>query len=182
MSFGWEGDLVRLAPLDLELHFENALRWMNDPDVTGTLLVGDRPITRDMEKGWFERQMAGPENEIAFAIETLDGQHIGFSGLHDIKRAHGTAICGSLIGDRPNRGKGYGTDAARVRSRYAFEELGLRILLSEHFEGNEASAAMLKKAGFVEWGTLPKGIWKRGRYVDEVKVCLTRERWLELKG
>ncbi len=177
MPFGWEGELVRLVPLEMERHFENALRWLNDLDVTSTLLIGDRPITREMQKAWFEKQLAGQETDIVFATETLDGRHVGMCGLHQISMRHGTAGCGSFIGDVEDRGRGYGTDAARIRSRYAFTDLGLRMLVSEHFDGNEASARMLAKAGFVEWGTLPKSLWKRGRYVDEVKVYLTRERW-----
>ena len=34
---GWKGELVRLVPPDRTLHFENALRWMNDPEITATL-------------------------------------------------------------------------------------------------------------------------------------------------
>jgi len=180
MSYGWEGELVRLAPLDMEKHFENTLRWMNDLDVTSTLLIGHRPMTREMQKAWFDKQLAGEETNLVFATETLDGRHIGMCGLHDISTRHGTATCGSFIAGPADRGQGFGTDAARVRNRYAFVDLGLRMLLSEHFDGNEASARMLVKAGFVEWGRLPQALWKRGRYVDEVKFYLTRERWKEL--
>ena len=34
---GWKGELIRLVPPDRTLHFENALRWMNDPEITATL-------------------------------------------------------------------------------------------------------------------------------------------------
>ncbi len=34
MAFGWEGALVRLVPLDKDKHLANAMRWLNDPDVT----------------------------------------------------------------------------------------------------------------------------------------------------
>lgn len=179
MAFGYQGKLVRLVPPEADKHLDNAYRWLNDADVTGTLLFGDRPITREAEKEWFEKAGKDPAN-VVFAIETLEGRHIGMSGVHQINHLHGTAITGSFIAEVNDRGKGLGTDAALTRNRYVFETLGLRMIMSEHFSGNEASARMLAKAGFLEWGRLPQAIWKNGRYLDEVKVYLTRERWLEL--
>ena len=41
MSYGWEGDKVRLVPLDKDRHLENALRWFNDPTITAWLETGD---------------------------------------------------------------------------------------------------------------------------------------------
>lgn len=34
MAYGWTGEKVRLVPLDKAKHFENALCWLNDPDIT----------------------------------------------------------------------------------------------------------------------------------------------------
>ncbi|MBI3721012.1 MAG: GNAT family N-acetyltransferase [Fimbriimonas ginsengisoli] len=93
---------------------------------------------------------------------------------------HGTAITGQVIGDPNEWGKGYGSDAAKVRARYAFEVLNLRLLLSEVFEDNERSLRTLEKVGYVEYGRCPKKYWVRGRYVDSILVALDRDRWLSL--
>jgi RimJ/RimL family protein N-acetyltransferase len=182
VAFGWEGDLVRLVPLDEERHLENAIRWMNDPEVTHWLLVGDFPMTRLMEKDYFDRQMRGSETEVAFAIETLEGRHIGFSGLHNIDWRNRVAVTGSLIGEKEEWGKGYGTDAARVRARYCFDVLGLRLLLSSHLDDNHRSARMQEKAGYRECGRTPKRYWKRGAYHDEIRTYLDRETWSSLSA
>jgi RimJ/RimL family protein N-acetyltransferase len=147
MSYGWSGEKVRLVPLDSERHFENALRWINDPEITQWTLTGDFPISRLAEEEWFERVMRPNEKEVVFAVETLEGEHIGFSGLHQINWRHGTATTATLIGRKELWGKGYGTDAVRVRTWYAFEVLGLRLLISEVLDGNVASLKMLLKAG-----------------------------------
>jgi hypothetical protein len=34
MAYGWEGEAVRLVPLERGAHLENALRWFNDPEIT----------------------------------------------------------------------------------------------------------------------------------------------------
>jgi RimJ/RimL family protein N-acetyltransferase len=182
MAHGWQGKLVRLVPLDAERHFDNALRWINDPEVTQWLKMGDTPMSRLAEKEWFDRvQMNGP-NDVFFAIETLAGSHIGFSGIHKIDYRHGFGHTGSIIGESAEWGRGYGTDAAQIRARYAFEVLGLRMLMSGYLDGNEGSRKMQERAGYVEWGRVPDKLWKRGRYRDHVYTMLTRERWLELQA
>lgn len=179
MAYGWEGEKVRLVPLDAAKHLENALAWFNDPDATRWTLIGDTPVARLAEEEFFKRMSAQPPHsaptEIGLAVETLDGgTHIGFSGLHQIDWRSGTARTGTLIGDAAYRAKGYGSDAARVRVRYAFEVLGLRMLLSEVLAENTASIKMLKRAGYVEAGRIPRRLWKRGAYRDLVILYLER--------
>jgi len=178
MAYGWEGEKVRLIPLDPERHFDFAMRLVNDPDVTQWLKIGDFPISTLAEREWMEKRSRGMENDIMFAIETLDGKVIGFSGLHKIEWRNGVATTGTAIGDKSQWGKGYGSDAARVRSRYAFEVLGLRMLLSSWLEGNEASKRMLLGVGYELYGTAKKRLWKRGEFRDLNLCCLTREAWL----
>jgi RimJ/RimL family protein N-acetyltransferase len=178
MAFGWEGELVRLAPLEKEKHFENAFRWVNDPEVTAWLLIGDFPISRLAEEAYFDAANKIDENDVRWAIETLDGQHIGFSGLHQISHVHKTAISGTLIGNKEFWGKGYGTDAARVRAHYAFEVINLRLIQSAILDGNERSLKMQQKVGYEVVGRIPKRFWKRGAYRDELITCLSRESFL----
>ena len=176
MGYGWEGKLVRLVPRDKK-HFDNAYRWVNDPTVTAGIGVGDFPVTR-MEQEERYQQLASPrDDEVAFAIELLTGEHIGFSGIHHIDWQNRSAVTGTLIGAREHWGKGCGTDASLVRVRYCFEVLGLRYLTSTVIEGNQASLKMLKKSGYVECARYPKKIWKRGKLLDEIHFYMTREMW-----
>jgi RimJ/RimL family protein N-acetyltransferase len=177
MGYGWEGERVRLVPLDKEKHAANALLWVNDPDVTETILSGDIPITRLAEEDFFEKMSApagAHPSDIVFAVETLEGEHIGLAGLHRIDYRHGVALTGTIIGPAGFRGKGYGTDAAAVRTRYAFEVLGLRMLMSEVFAENAASLKMLARAGYREVGRIPRRYWKRGAFRDVVLLVAER--------
>jgi RimJ/RimL family protein N-acetyltransferase len=174
MAYGWEGDKVRLAPLDKERHLAGALRWLNDPVVTRWTLIGDLPVHRLAEEDFFDRMSRGSDSDVVFAVETLDGEHIGFSGLHRIDWRHGFAVTGTVLGRPDLWGRGYGTDAARLRASYAFEVLGLRLLLSEVMDGNAASLHMLQKAGYREVGRIPRRHWKRGAYRDALILVLER--------
>lgn len=184
MPQGWESPRLRLAPLDAEKHFENCLRWVNDPEITENLLIGDFPISRFAERDWFEsvERRSGQPDEVMFAIELLDGTHIGQSGVHGIDWRNGFATTGSFIGEKQHQNQGYGTEAAKLRAYYCFHVLGLRLLRSEYLEGNDRSRRMQEKTGYVEAGRIPGRFWKRGAYRDDVATVLTRERWLELSG
>jgi RimJ/RimL family protein N-acetyltransferase len=178
MAYGWEGEKVRLVPLDKERHAENYVLWMNDPEMTEMTLSGDVPITRLAEEEYLAKmcQLPGPHpSDIAFAVETLGGEHIGSAGLNHIQWRHGTAVTGTIIGPKAFRGQGYGTDAARVRTRYAFEVLGLRMLLSEVFAENTASLRMLGRAGYREVGRIPRRFWKRGSFRDVIVLAIERD-------
>jgi RimJ/RimL family protein N-acetyltransferase len=177
MGFGWEGQKLRLIPLEREKHFENCVRWMNDPDITQWTLMGDFPLTRLAEQEFFDRVAKENETNIIFALETFEEEHIGVTGIHQVSFRHGTGVTGTIIGRKPLWGRGYGTDAIAVRTRYAFQVLGLRLLMSEVMAENTASYRALLKNGYHETGRIPKRYWKRGAYRDVIQLMIAREDW-----
>jgi ribosomal-protein-alanine N-acetyltransferase len=174
MSYGWEGEKVRLVPLDREKHLNNALKWFNDPEVTHWLETGDWPLTRGAEEEFFRAAERNDRVSVQFAVESLQGEHVGFSGLRSIDWQSRVAVSGSVIGRRDLWGKGLGTDAARVRNRYAFEVLGLRLLIASVIADNGASLKMLSNVGYAEVGRVPDRYWKRGAFRDQVIFALHR--------
>lgn len=184
MAFGWQGEKTRLVPLDKALHFENMLAWINDAELTDAVLMGDLPTSREAEEAWFAQRAepgANPDR-ISFAIETLDGEHIGTMSLMALDWRQGVAYGGTMIGRRDLWGRGYATDAIRVRTRWAFETLGLRMLLTEVYADNLAIQRALGKSGYREVGRIPNRTWKRGRFRDVVIMMVDREGWAELGG
>lgn len=171
MGYGWEGEKVRLVPLDRERHLANAVRWINDPEVTRWTLVGDWPLTAGGEEAWFRKADSNPRDEVHFAIESLQGEHIGFSGVMRIEWPSRAATTGSFIGRTDLWGRGYGRDAARVRTRFATEALGLRLLLAETLADNAASLGMLRSVGYREVGRIPARHFKRGALRDAVVMA-----------
>jgi RimJ/RimL family protein N-acetyltransferase len=174
MSYGWEGGKVRLVPLDRDKHLNNALKWFNDPEVTRWLETGDWPLTRGAEEEFFRAAERNDRVSVQFAVESLQGEHVGFSGLRSIDWQSRVAVSGSVIGRRDLWGKGLGTDAARVRNRYAFEVLGLRLLIASVIADNGASLKMLSNVGYAEVGRVPDRYWKRGAFRDQVIFALHR--------
>lgn len=179
MNYGIVGERIRLVPVDWDKHGENCQRWLNNKEITKWLCVGYGPVSMVDERAWFD-SMPKQADQIIWAIETLEGQHIGQSGLHRVDLRSGTATSGSFIGDMELWGTGYGTEAAVLRAGFAFHVLGLRRLFSEFLQGNDRSRRMQEKVGYEIWGTKPEAMWKLGQYVDLVQTTLTRERWIEL--
>lgn len=176
MAFGIVGPRVRLVPLDRQKHFDTCVRWMNDSEVQDGIAMVFPPISSDKENDFFDR-IAKSDTDTIFAIETLDGQHIGNSGIHAIDWRLGICKTGSLIGESEYRGQGIGTEAAHLRAYYCFEIVGLRVLYSEYYPHNEASARMQRNTGAEIWGSQPKANFKRGGYTDVVHTWLDRQMW-----
>jgi RimJ/RimL family protein N-acetyltransferase len=144
------GERVILRPKRLE---DAALdyAWRCDPELCRfdavqpltiafeTFLAGYREDLRD--PGIYRRR---------FAIETLDGRHIGNCSLYNIDRYRREAELGIMIGDKAYWNQGYGHDAVQALVRYGFERLGLDRIYLYSLAWNVRAQASFRKVGFVE--------------------------------
>ncbi len=110
-----------------------------------------------------------------FVFRIEDGALIGGVTLSQVRR--GAAQAGTLgywIG-QPFAGKGYTTDAARAVVRFAFDELDLHRVEAACQPENEASRAVLFKAGFVEEGRARAYLKINGAWRDHLLFGRVRE-------
>lgn len=174
-----KGKLVYLRPLSSALHAETALGWMNNQKVT-EFLMRVYPMTLRQEIEWMDNQ-GKDQKDVALAIHKIeDDTYIGNIGLHQIDLIDRNAVTGTVIGDKESQGKGFGTDAKMLLLDFAFNELGLEVILSKVIAFNDRSLAYGKKCGYEEVGRLPKWIYRHGERHDEILLTVTRERWLPL--
>ena len=82
-------------------------------------------MTRRQEELFFEKIETQRESDFSWAILDEADRHIGFIGLHAINWRNRWATGGLFIGERSAWGRGYATDAVRIRTKFAFGELGL---------------------------------------------------------
>lgn len=158
------GERVQLVPLDRELHLDNYVRWFNDHEVTRYMLQV-LPLTRMAEEDFFER-MTKSTDAVTWAVHDENDRHIGGTGLHGIDWRNRRATSGIIIGEKDAWGRGYGSEVMRVRTRWAFEELGLHCIESECFAENVGSATSLARAGYRQVGIARKKRWRLGRWHD----------------
>lgn len=174
------GAHVRLIPPAPE-HLPVFLRWFADPQITRYLLYRF-PFSMRQEEEWIER-IARSEEDVVWAI-VLDatGTLIGTTALHRITWRHRHAENGITIGERAQWGKGYGTEAIGLTTAYAFRELGLEKVLTQVYEGNEASRRAMERVGFRQCGLLRRNRFFDGRWHDEWLGEILREDWERAAG
>lgn len=160
---GLRGECVRLVPLDRALHLENALRWLNDPAVTATI-ERNFGATRRQEEEYFDRMESPGDGDLAWAILDAEERHVGLIGLHGINWRHRSATGGLVIGEPDAWGRGIATDAVRVRTRFAFEQLGLHRIAGHTI--HPGMRRVYEKAGYRHEGTSREAIWRDGRWRD----------------
>ena len=87
-----------------------------------------------------------------FAIETIDGRHIGNCVYYNIDRAKGEVELGIMIGDVKYWGKGYGTDAVNTLVDYLFQELDIQRIHLKTLDWNGRAQHCFLKCGFAPCG------------------------------
>jgi len=150
-------------------------KWSNDPETC--YLVGSWHFpssSRHMEQ-WYEKIQSDSLNQ-RFAVHTDEHGLIGTANLVDINWKDRNAFHGMLLGDKPIRGRGYGTDTVMAIMRYAFEELGLQRLDTTIIEYNIPSHKLyIGRCGWKEEGRRRNWYWRKNRFWDQVVVGITRD-------
>lgn len=146
------GERIELRHLKPEDVSESYLAWMGDPEVTRYLEARFQEHTLESVREYV-REVNAAEGSLIFAVvERADGRHIGNIKLGPINRHHETADLGVMIGERSSWGRGYGTEAIRLATTYAFEQLGVRKLVAGCYADNVGSATAFLRAGWQEDG------------------------------
>jgi RimJ/RimL family protein N-acetyltransferase len=169
-----EGTLVTLVPMDPS-HLQDFVRWSHDR--TGMrYLALSHPLTLADEERWYER-VSSAGDVVVWSI-LREGRHIGSTALEGIDWRNRNATSGIWIGDTDEHGKGYGKEAMRLRTAYAFEELGLEKVITTAFTDNIASIRALERAGYRQCGLRRHQVFRGGRWLDQWLGEILREEWL----
>ena len=174
------GTYISLVPHQ-PAYLDTYRRWFADTDVTHYLLLR-HPPSPDQEKAWFEQISASP-NEVGWAILINESNHlIGSTGLRQIDWRNRHASSGIMIGEKEHWGKGYATEAMRLRTAYAFRELGLEKIVTSVIGPNLGSRRALEKAGYRQCGLLRRQRFFDGTWHDEWLGEILREEWEQLQS
>jgi len=111
-----------------------------------------------------------------FAIETLDGEHIGNCTYYDINESRGEAELGIMIGNRNYWDKGYGVDAVTTLANYIFQRTKLNRIYLKTLVSNTRAQKCFAKCGFTLYGRR-----NRDSY-NFVLMELHRKQWQEQQG
>ena len=170
-----EGEHVRLEPPRPE-YFPAYARWFADMEVTRYLLYRF-PFTMKAEEEWLEHVGKDP-NQVMWAIVLRhNGKLIGNTSIERIDWRSRRGDTGIVIGEKDEWGKGYAREAMRLRTRYAFRELGLETVTTMVMLPNHASRRGLEAAGYRQCGLRRRYYFIDGRWHDAWLGEMLREEW-----
>ena len=172
-----EGDEVLLGPFERE-QIPLYTAWFND---FGTLRTqgepSPAPMTVETTTGWYEAYVIGRPDVTWFTVyERSSRKPIGWTELKDIDHRDRCAEFAVMIGESEARGKGYGTEVARLMLDYGFTALGLHNIHLYYFDFNIAGRRAYEKAGFQEYARRRESHFMGGKLWDTVYMqCLSTE-------
>lgn len=180
-SYYWQDDEIRLRSIKAEDWESIYLTAFDTPARRFLECTIELPPTISGAKKFVEEnvEFSSTNGRIMFTIENRSGETVGGINLNSIDERNGTFSIGIVI-DHPYRGKGYGTRAVHMLLKYAFFERRLNKFNDYVLDGNEASAAMLRKVGCVQEGVRRQIYYINGRYHDCMLFGVTKDEYRDL--
>ncbi len=134
---------------------QNDYGWQTDAELAGLDATPVLPVSLPEYVLDYDNHLhyATPGRH-SFAVETIDGKHIGNCTCYDINEARGEAQLGIVIGDRDYWDKGYGTDAMTNLVNYIFLHTDLKRLYLKTLDWNLRAQKSFQKCGFTPYGHL----------------------------
>ena len=173
MISGSKTTLRNKTPADAE----NDYLWQTDPELAwlDAAPVVTVPFPDYLSAYTSELRYSAPTRH-SFAVETLDGKHIGNCIYYNVNRAKGEAEIGIAIGNRDYWDKGYGTDAVTTLVNHIFSNTSLNRLHLKTLATNSRAQKCFQKCGLT-----PYGRTRRDGF-DFVLMDIGRREWLKRRG
>lgn len=149
-------------------------RWQTDSEVAR--LDAATPLTISFPQyllAYTNELRNGSSTRRLFAIDTLDGKHIGNCVYYGIDEAKGEAELGIMIGDHAYWGKGYGTDAVTTLLGHIFRETKWERIYLKTLESNTRAQRCFRKCGFTAYEHIARDGF------DFVLMEIHRKQWQE---
>jgi RimJ/RimL family protein N-acetyltransferase len=116
---------------------------------------------------------------VNFIAQKKDGTEIGWMPHYIRSQNFGWVEIGYYL-IPSERGKGYGTEAARIMVDYLFLTKDIPRIQAVINAENKASQRTLEKTGFKREGILRKALWNgKGKWTDSYIYSILREEWKE---
>ena len=174
-NYFWQTDRIRLRPLHPGDAEKKCREWTDTE--ARRLLEGQLdlpPVSLEaFRTSLIEAcDFKGDPDRKCFAIETLDGEFVGWVNLFLGEPRHGRFSLGISI-FREYQRSDYGAEAAQLILHYGFNELRCHKCNSACLGINTASIAFHRKLGFIEEGRRREVIFMDGCYHDEILFGMT---------
>lgn len=178
-----EGERVLLRPITMA-DTARIVAWRNDPAVLQNFIYRGA-FTEEIHTNWMKTRVASGEVVQYIIVDRESGQDVGSVYFRDVNRQYQSAEYGIFIGEASGRGKGLGSETARLFTDFGFDTLGLHRISLRLLSDNLPAQRSYENAGFRIEGVLRDMVLLVGRYRDVTfmaKLSTDRPRNLVIIG
>lgn len=128
---------------------KNDFKWESDPELAH--LDATSPVSCSFARycSDYAEELRNPYSaSCRFAIDTLEGKHIGNCAYYNISERNGETELGIMIGDRDYWNKGYGVDVITTLLEHIFENTPLKRVYLKTLADNFRAQTCFRKSGF----------------------------------
>lgn len=148
--------------------------WVNDDSARFLGAAYIKPQTWEQTEAYLASLLRGDAGGLNLVIaDKTTRRYLGQISLMMIDQSARRAEL-AIVMAPDSAGKGYATQAIRVITRYAFEQLNLRRLYLQVHADNNRARHVYDKCGFAEEGRLREHIYRDGQYIDLIQMGLLR--------
>ena len=147
---------------------DDFMEYINALVEEGANIVRNQKVTREQEADWLRKKLVLLEKGEEFdLVAEVDGKAIALAELQR-KKGYSSHVGGIAIGiHRKYREIGIGTQLMKSLISQA-KTMKLKILTLEVYSTNKRAIHVYEKLGFKETGRIPKGLFRNGKYIDQV--------------
>lgn len=168
-----EGSKIKLRDKKLS-DARNDYRWQTTPELVelDATLVLSASFPQYLLDYSNDLRHPSPARRL-FAVETIEGEHIGNCLYYHIDEAKGEAELGIMIGNRDHWDKGYGTEVVTTLAAHIFRQTSLKRLYLKTLDLNQRAQKCFQKCGFTPYGHMANDGY------SFLLMELHREQWAE---
>ena len=160
------GEKLTLRPIT-DADTDDIVRWRNDPEVWRYFLFRE-PFTPAMHRAWLQNKVMTGKVIQYIIVERESGESVGSVYFRDVDEKNESAEYGIFIGEPRARGRGLGTETARLFTRFGLDVLRLHRISLKVLGGNEIARRSYEKAGFRTEGVFRDFVKLDGAFTDVV--------------
>ena len=154
---------------------DDIVRWRNK-DFVRSNFIFQQLFTNEIHENWMKTRVDTGEVVQFIISEIQTGKGVGSVYLRDIDRINQKAEYGIFIGEEDALGKGFGSEAAALAIKYAFEQLGLHKVFLRVFADNLRAIKSYENGGFVKEACFKHDVKIDGKYYDMVFMAIINEK------
>ncbi|MDD5038976.1 MAG: GNAT family N-acetyltransferase [Dehalococcoidales bacterium] len=131
----------------------NDYTWEIDPELAQLDAASSVNVTfKQYLSNYTDYLRYTPSNRHQFAIDTLDGKHIGNCSYYNTNETKCETELGIMIGNRDYWDRGFGTDAVITLVRHIFHRTNIKRIYLKTLDSNSRAQKCFEKCGFTSYG------------------------------